>query len=60
MDTTILLEGRNLMVTWIAVGNAVIWGGIILALLLWLMRGIGDTERQLARLEAKISQEEKG
>jgi hypothetical protein len=48
------------MVMWIAIGNAVVWGGIILALLLWLMRGTRDTEAQLTRIEAEINRREGG
>lgn len=42
-------------VTIVAIVNAVIWSGIILVLLLYLMKQGRDVEDQLARLESQIS-----
>lgn len=42
------------MLTWIAVANAVLWSGVILALLLVLMRGTDTINAQVTRLENEL------
>ena len=39
---------------WIAVGNAILWSGVILFLLLYLSQGAQSLDGELAALEAKI------
>lgn len=46
------------MVTWIAIGNAILWSGVILFLLLRLMRDARDVEEHLARLEAEADEKD--
>jgi hypothetical protein len=42
---------------WIAVGNAILWSGVILFLLLRLSKDAQSLEGELAALEAKIGHE---
>lgn len=44
------------MVLWIAVANAVLWSGVILFLLLWLIRSGQEIEAQAVRLEARLDE----
>jgi hypothetical protein len=46
------------MLIWIAVANAVVWGGVIVFLLLRLMRGARDIEARLERLEAEAAEDD--
>lgn len=48
------------MLIWIAVANAVVWGGVIVFLLLRLMRGARDIEARLERLEAGTEDDSAG
>jgi uncharacterized membrane-anchored protein YhcB (DUF1043 family) len=49
-------EGKRIMI-WIAVANAIVWGGVILFLLLRLSSGAQSLEGELAALEAQLGQE---
>lgn len=42
------------MLTIIAIANAVLWGGVILALLLGLLGSQRDLEARIARLDARL------
>jgi hypothetical protein len=45
------------MITWIAIGNAVLWSGVILFLLFRAMRNQRDLEERIDRLEHQIKPE---
>ena len=42
------------MITWIAIGNAILWGGVITFLLFRAMRNQRAIEAQLDQLEAQL------
>jgi sensor c-di-GMP phosphodiesterase-like protein len=42
---------------WIAIGNAILWSGVILYLLLRLSQNAQSLDGELAALEARIGQE---
>ena len=44
--------------TWIAIGNAILWSGVITFILFRLMRDAQDTEALLVHLEAQIGEDE--
>ena len=41
----------------LAIANAILWSGVILALLLWLMRSHRDIESRLCGLEASSGED---
>ena len=45
------------MLIWIAVANAVLWSGVILFLLLYLIRDSQELEAELAQMEAQVERE---